>query len=470
MKAIIKNQPILLVDDENLILRSTTLALRTSGIQDVTNLSDAREVERYLNENDVSVALLDLNMPFISGEELLYSIKEKYPDIAVIILTAANEIDVAVRCMKAGASDYLVKPVEKSRLISSVKKALETRALNDEIQQLRAHMLTRKLRNPQAFEHIIGDHDALNDLFCYIEAVSQTPHPVLITGETGTGKELFARAVHKASGRAGPFVAVTVAGLDDTNFSDTLFGHKKGAFTGADQRRQGLIASAEGGTLFLDEIGDLSAASQVKLLRLLQENEYYPLGEDQPKLSSARIVVATHVDLKNSVDDGEFRQDLYFRLRPHHVHVPPLRDRVDDIPALTEYFVEAYAQDLGRKAPNVPPALYQLLRSYHFPGNVRELQGMILDAIARQTSATLSLKSFRQAMGLSENRTETNKSHPNKTDIEFPETLPTLKTIEDALIQEALRRADDNQGVAASLLGITRQALNKRLIRSREKS
>lgn len=458
----------LLVDDEAALLRSTSLALRTSGVTDVNALSDARQVRAYLQENKVSVALLDLNMPHISGQELLQEIKETHPGVAVIILTAANEIDVAVQCMRAGASDYLVKPVEKSRLISSVKNALETRALNDEIHQLRQRMLSRQLRTPDSFAHIVGDHESLNDLFCYIEAISQTQQPVLITGETGTGKELFARAVHKASGREGPFVAVTVAGLDDTNFSDTLFGHKKGAFTGAEQRRQGLIAAAEGGTLFLDEIGDLSAASQVKLLRLLQENEYYPLGEDQPKLSDARIVVATHVNLLDAVERGQFRQDLFYRLRPHWVNIPPLRERIDDIPALTEFFTERCAAQLSRDVPKIPPALYQLLRTYNFPGNVRELEGMILDALARQNGPTLALAPFRQAMGLKETETRL-ENNKNEGELQFPEALPTLKQLEEGLIQEALKRADDNQGVAAGLLGITRQALNKRLIRARDK-
>lgn len=462
------NPSILLVDDEEQILRSTTLALRTCGLHDVTSLNDARNVSDYLNENSVSIALLDLNMPHISGQQILKQIKSTHPETEVIILTAANEIDIAVQCMRDGATDFLVKPVEKNRLISSVKKALETHALNNEIRQLRQRMLNHKLRNPESFAHIIGDHDSLNDLFCYVEAISQTQQPVLITGETGTGKELFAQAIHKASQREGPFVAVTVAGLDDTNFSDTLFGHKKGAFTGADQRRQGLIASAQGGTIFLDEIGDLSPASQVKLLRLLQEHEYYPLGEDQPRMSDARIVVATHVDLKTAVDGGQFRQDLYFRLRPHQVNIPPLRKRIDDIPALTEFFVERSAEALQRKAPRIPPALYQLLRTYHFPGNVRELEGMIMDALARQTNPILSLESFRAAMGLTEHA---EGDEPEQVDeLSFPEQLPTLKQMEDALIREALKRSEDNQGIAAGLLGITRQALNKRLIRARDQS
>lgn len=466
MTAMNDTLPVLLVDDESQILRSTALALRTSGIANVVTLNDSREVLPYLAEHPVAVALLDLNMPHIGGETLLQQIAERHPEIPVIIMTAANEIELAVRCMRTGAVDYLVKPVEKTRLVSAVNHAMETRSLRDEIDHLRHGMLSRDLQKPDAFRHIISDNEAMQDLFRYIEAISRTSQPVLITGETGTGKELFARAVHLASGRSGEFIAVTVSGLDDTTFSDTLFGHKKGAFTGAEQKREGLIASAQNGTLFLDEIGDLSIPSQVKLLRLLQEREYYPLGEDQPRISNARVVVATNVDLKKAIEKGEFRQDLYFRLKPHHIHVPPLRERIDDIPALVECFCERAAAEIGITPPNIPVALYQLLNTYTFPGNVRELEGMVFDAVARQKGATLSLQSFRTAMGL-ENVSET-ASAPKPEDLFNNERLPTLKEAEDALVQAALKKADGNQGVAASLLGITRQALNKRLIRARD--
>lgn len=460
--------PVLLVDDECQILRSTSLTLRTAGIADVITLSDSRQVLEFLNKTSVAAALLDLNMPHIGGEELLTQIKAHDPQIPVIILTAANEIELAVRCMRAGADDYLVKPVEKTRLISAVNRAIETRDLQNEIDGLRAGLLSRKLKHPHAFSHIVTASEAMHDLFCYIEAISRTHQPVLITGETGTGKELFAKAVHRASGRIGEFVAVTVSGLDDTTFSDALFGHKKGAFTGAEQKREGFIASAQDGTLFLDEIGDLSIPSQVKLLRLLQEREYYPLGEDQPRISNARIVVATNVNLKAALERGHFRQDLYYRLRPHHVHIPPLRERIEDIPTLVEIFVDKASAELHRTAPAIPPALYQLLQTYGFPGNVRELEGMVFDAVARQTGSVLSLQSFRQVMGL-ETEAETTHAVMPSTSFEQLTQLPTLKEAEDALIQEALLRAGDNQGVAASLLGITRQALNKRLIRAREK-
>lgn len=460
--------PVLLVDDESQILRSTSLTLRTAGVANVVTFNDSREVLEFIQRTPIAAALLDLNMPHISGEEILVYIKERNPEVPVIILTAANEIDLAVRCMRAGADDYLVKPVEKTRLISAVNRAIDTRGLQDEIDNLRAGLLSRELKNPSAFSHIVTASDTMRDLFCYIEAISRTNQPVLITGETGTGKELFAKAIHLASQRRGELIAVTVSGLDDTTFSDTLFGHKKGAFTGAEQKREGLIASAQDGTLFLDEIGDLSIPSQVKLLRLLQEREYYPLGEDQPRRSNARIVVATNVNLKVALEEGQFRQDLYYRLRPHHVQIPPLRERIDDIPALVELFVDKAAAELHDAPPTIPGSLYQLLKTYNFPGNVRELEGMVFDAVARQKGSVLALHSFRQVMGqdIPSSVTTTEATHHGFEELD---QLPTLKEAEDALIREALQRAEDNQGVAANLLGITRQALNKRLIRAREK-
>jgi DNA-binding NtrC family response regulator len=259
-----------------------------------------------------------------------------------------------------------------------------------------------------------------------------------------------------------------VAGLDDTMFSDTLFGHTRGSFTGADRPREGLITRAAGGTLFLDEIGDLTMASQVKLLRLLQDGSFYPLGADRPGQSQARIVVATNCNVAGSVNAGTFRKDLYYRLRTHQVTLPPLRERLGDLPLLIHHFVEKAAQALGKPVPVVPRALFQLLRTYRFPGNVRELEALVFDAVARHQGATLSLHSFKEdtagALQLPESQPQIDGCGSALAAL-FPDPLPTLTETEEALITEALRRADGNQGVAAGLLGISRQALNKRLTR-----
>ena len=308
----------------------------------------------------------------------------------------------------------------------------------------------------------------MHALFRYVEAVARSPQPVLITGETGTGKELLARAVHRLAAPRGDFVAVNVAGLDDQVFSDTLFGHTRGAFTGADRPREGLITRAEDGTLFLDEIGDLAAISQVKLLRLLQEGTYYPLGADRPRQSRARVVVATNRDVVQDVQAGTFRKDLYYRLRAHHIELPPLRARRDDLALLVNHCLTKAAAALHKPVPTAPLALYQLLHTYAFPGNVRELEAMVFDAVARHQSGSLSLQAFKEAMGAG--RTLLTGEPGATPALASPSTweaepLPTLKEMEEALIAAALRHAAGNQGVAAGLLGVSRQALNKRLRR-----
>jgi two-component system nitrogen regulation response regulator GlnG len=383
-------------------------------------------------------------------------------------------VETAVQCMRTGAIDYLVKPVEENRLVSSVKRALEIRTLRAEVLSLKDRLLTDTPPRWEAFAEIITQSRAMLAIFRYIEAIAPSPQPVLITGETGTGKELVARALHRLSARPGELVAVNVAGLDDTMFSDTLFGHTRGAFTGAERVRDGLITTTAEGTLFLDEIGDLTVASQVKLLRLLQDGTFYPLGVDRPRQSRARIVCATNAEVTQQVSAGTFRKDLYYRLRTHHLHLPPLRARTGDLPLLVQYFVDKAAGMLGKEAPTVPLALYQLLNTYSFPGNVRELEALVFDAVARHQGAVLSLHSFKETLGDTPHVAvaEPPAEPPAALMASFPERLPTLKEAEEALsealITEALRRADGNQGVAAGLLGISRQALNQRLRRRQQ--
>jgi two-component system nitrogen regulation response regulator GlnG len=459
--------PVLLVDDDPQVLHSASIVLRTSGVAHVITVEDSRAVMPLLAEQEVGVLVLDLTMPQISGQALLEQVAGDYPDIPVILMTATNDLETAVRCMQTGASDYLVKPVEESRLVSSVKRALEIRTLQAEVLSLKERLLTETPHQREAFAEIITQSQAMFTIFRYLEAIAPSPQPVLITGETGTGKELVARALHRLSARPGELVAVNVAGLDDTMFSDTLFGHTRGAFTGADQARDGVITSTAEGTLFLDEIGDLSVASQVKLLRLLQEGTFYPLGADRPRQSRARIVCATNADVAQRVSAGTFRKDLYYRLRTHHLHLPPLRARRGDLPLLVHHFVDKAARVLGKAVPTEPLALYQLLNTYSFPGNVRELEALVFDAVARHQGAILSLQSFKEAIA-GEPRlaaTEPPEGPPTALTAWFPAQLPTLKEVEEALLTEALSRADGNQGVAAVLLGLSRQALNRRLRR-----
>jgi two-component system, NtrC family, nitrogen regulation response regulator GlnG len=459
--------PVLLVDDEPQLLRSVSVALRASGVAHIVTLEDSRAVMPLLAEQEVGVVVLDLTMPHLPGQALLEPLTTEYPDVPVLVMTATNDLETAVQCMQAGAIDYLVKPVETSRLAASVRRALEVRALRAEVLSLKEHLLTEAPPHREAFAEILTQSKAMHAIFRYLEAIAPSPQPVLITGETGTGKELVARALHRLAGGRGEFVAVNVAGLDDPMFSDTLFGHAKGAFTGADRPRDGLITQATEGTLFLDEIGDLAAASQVKLLRLMQDGTYYPLGADRPRQSRARLVVATNHDVAQRVAAELFRKDLYYRLRAHHIQIPPLRARREDLPLLINHLLEKAAQALHKPAPTPPLALYRLLQTYAFPGNVRELEAMVFDAVARHQGGLLSLQSFKAAIGAGPPAAEDGAERAPLMSLStlFPDRLPTLREAQAALIAEALRRAEGNQGLAAGMLGLSRQALNKRLTR-----
>lgn len=462
------SRPILVVDDEKAILLTIDLTLRMAGLNNIVTCQDSRQVLELIALHEPEVMLLDLTMPHLSGEEVLTMVVRDFPEIPVIIITGSMDVEIAVRCMKSGAFDYLVKPVEHGRLITTVSRAMDHRELKFENMALKQHLLSGCLERPDAFTTIITNNKLMLALFQYVESIAPSSQPVLITGETGVGKELFASAIHNLSGRQGPFVAVNVAELDDTVFSDTLFGHVKGAFTGADRIRGGLIERASGGTLFLDEIGDLSPTSQAKLLRLIQEAEYLPLGEDRPRRTDARILTATNQSLWVLNKEGRFRADLNHRLRTHHLHIPPLRDRLDDLPLLVDQIMEEAALDLNKKKPNLPPELFILLEKYSFPGNIRELRSMIFDAVSRHKSKILSLETFKAHMDQEErlNPSRIMNDTSRSELVSFSGKLPTLKETAEALVAEAMKRSNGNQSVAARMLGISQQALSKRLKKS----
>ncbi|HIJ97247.1 MAG TPA: sigma-54-dependent Fis family transcriptional regulator [Desulfuromonadales bacterium] len=460
------DMPILLIDDEPMLLKASKLLLTSRGYSNVFTINDSTKVMSYLEGNKAAVVVLDLFMPNLSGLDLLPQLVSEYPEMAVIVMTATDETDTAVECMKKGAFYFLVKPVEPERLIATIRRALEQSMMSYELSTLRDQFFDDKILNPEAFTSIVTNSSKMHTLFKYMGVIAPSRQPVLICGETGVGKELFAKALHNLSGFKGNFVAVNVAGLDDTVFADTLFGHRKGAFTGAEQAREGLIAKASSGTLFLDEIGDLNDQSQIKLLRLLQEREFYAVGSDNPSTTNARVLLATNHDLQKLVADGRFRKDLYYRLYAHRLLIPPLRERADDLSLLLEHFLDVAAREFDRKKPTAPPELVTLLENYKFPGNVRELEALVYDAVARHDSGILSMESFIIAIGASRtlhaHSSEQAQSGESRLDSLFGH-FPTLAEVEEYMISEALQRSKGNQGIAANLLGISRQTLNKRL-------
>ncbi len=439
---------ILVVDDEEATLKSARRLLRAKGHEEVLTATNGVDALELLGEHEIAVMVLDLIMPRMDGESVLVEVSKRKPDLPVIVITADYDVPTVVRCMKLGAMDYLLKPVDPSQLVAAVERAMEESALRYEASRLREQFFHEKLRRPEAFAGILTSDPAMLRVFGYIEAIARGSQPVLIVGETGAGKELIAKALHDVGERSGPFVAVNVAGLDDAMFSDTLFGHVPGAFTGADRARKGMIEQAAEGTLFLDEIGDLAEASQVKLLRLLQEREYHRLGSDETEPLRARVVAATHKD------PNELRPDLAFRLRSYHLRVPPLRERRGDFPLLVEHFLGLAADDLGRPRPTVPPELYSYLANYDFPGNVRELQAMVFNAVARHERGVMSIEPFLEHMGA----TRESREEPDG-ELRLPTPMPSLREIERAAVAEALRRAEGNRSAAARMLGVSRPTI-----------
>jgi DNA-binding NtrC family response regulator len=456
---------ILMVDDELPWLRSLGLTLEgPGGFENLLQTSDSRQVMELLAQHDIGVVLLDLTMPHLGGEELLQLIKRDFPATQVIILSGMNQLEIAVGCMRQGAFDYFVKTVEEARLLDGVRRAVQMVELQRENHEIRRRLLTRKLEHPDIFADIITRDPGMLAIFTYLESIAASRHPLLILGESGVGKELIARAAHRLSNCSGPLVSVNVAGLDDNVFADTLFGHQKGAFTGAERKRSGMVEQATGGTLFLDEIGDLSSSSQVKLLRLLQEGEYYSLGSDTPSQSRARVICATHKDLAEAVAKGGFRNDLYYRLHAHQVKVPALRERREDLPLLLEHFLNSSAAELQKAVPTPPRELVALLGSYSFPGNLRELQTMVQDAVSSHPGGVLSMTPFLERIGTTREQLVPYTENPfTKLD-----ELPTLGAAAELLVDAALQRAEGNQSLAARLLGISQPALSKRLKQRRE--
>lgn len=456
---------ILLVDDDAEFLDGARRALLTHGVKNITTLLGGAGVLQALATGNHTVLLLDWVMPDLSGADLLPEVVRQFPNIPVIIITGVSDLENVVSCIKQGAYDYMTKPIDTTRLVSIVQNAVKSSELVAINRKLTGYLLGEPLTEPENFSNIIASSDRMMSIFKVIETLAGSRQPVLITGETGVGKELIAGAIHRSSGLKGRMVTVNVSGLDETMLADTLFGHKKGAFTGATESRDGLIELAKGGTLFLDEIGDLCNASQVKLLRLLQQNEYYRLGSDILHKSDARIIAASNGDFPELLSSGAFRSDLYYRISAHALHIPPLKERPEDIIPLVQHFVKRSAKSMRLPSPGLSKELCHALISYDFPGNVRELINMVHNAVAHNRSRTLVLDDFPGLASADPIR----RNIVRKVGISqfalhgiFHE-FPTFDDVESLLVEEAIVFADGNRSDAARMLGISRPTLNKKL-------
>ena len=438
---------ILVVEDEEKLRRVVELQLVSAGFE-VDKAATAEEGVKVVDRADL--VLTDLRLPNMDGLGLLALIRRQNAQVPVVVMTAYGSIETAVECMKAGATDFLLKPFSLDHLMQVVHKALEVRALRDENRQLKEELGRR-----YEYDNIIGRSEPMQEIFATIERVAPTRATVLLAGESGVGKDLIARAIHFHSPRRDrPLVKINCTAIPENLMESELFGYEKGAFTGAVTSKPGKFEQADTGTVFLDEIGDVPGPIQVKLLRILQEREFERLGSNVTRHTDVRIIAATNQDLRAALEQGTFREDLYYRLNVVPLNIPPLRERKQDIPFLANHFIRKLAADSGSAVESITDAAMERLMAYHWPGNVRELENVIERSLVLCRGSQLDAGDVRL------------ESAPRPRSQNGQHFLPeglTLDQYEQELIREALRRADGNKSHAARLLGLTRNALRYRL-------
>jgi DNA-binding NtrC family response regulator len=440
---------ILLVEDETNMAKMQAKILQRKGYE-VDTAANGREALNKLDRTNFDVVITDLKMPVMDGMQLLREMNIKERGCAVIVLTGHGTIESAVEAMQHGAADYLTKPCNPDELLLKVDKLLETKRLREEVAQLR-----REVRAYKKFGELIGQSPSMRQIYSVIGAVSTNKSTVLITGESGTGKELVARTIHqKGPWVDRPFVAINCGAMSETLLDSQLFGHRRGAFTGAIADHNGVFQAANGGTIFLDEIGEIPLALQVKFLRAIQEKEVTPLGSSRPVKVDVRIIAATNRNLEEEVKKGTFRDDLFYRLSVVPLHIPPLRERREDIPLLIEHFITTFSKEYNVEPKRLAPEALEKLLAYPWPGNIRELQNVIERVFALSQSATITLADLPLSITGFEERPV--NFH------EFSE-LPTLEQMEKALISAALRKGHGNKNEAARLLAIDRQRLYRKI-------
>jgi DNA-binding NtrC family response regulator len=448
---------ILVVEDEAKMRRLLELQLGEEGFV-VHSAGDAENGLQLLVREKPDLVVTDLRLPGMSGLEFLQAVKRVNAALPVIVMTAHGTVESAVEAMKDGASDYVTKPFSLAELVLVIRKELDSHRLREENRSLREALGRR-----YAYDNIVAQSDKMQAVLALVERVAPTNSTVLLGGESGVGKDLIARAIHEHSQRAsGPFVKINSTAIPENLLESELFGYEKGAFSGAAGTKQGKFELADKGTLFLDEIGDVPAAIQVKLLRVLQDREFERLGGTKTHKVDVRLVAATNRDLRAALEEGTFREDLYYRLNVVAIDIPPLRDHKEDIPALANYFLERYARESAKPVTGITPDGMKRLMEYHWPGNVRELQNIIERGVTL-SSATSSGVPGGSLLDSADIYLD-DFSHRSVTN--SPHVLPpgmTLEQWEDETIREALRRANGNKSQAARALGLSRNALRYRL-------
>ena len=446
---------ILIVEDEPRMRRLLEISLGEDG-HTVQTVDDAETGLRSLHKDAIDLILTDLKLPGMNGLDFLEQVKELDPSIPVVVMTAYGSVETAVEAMKAGASDYVLKPFTMAEMKLVVKKELDVQKVREENRSLREALGKR-----YHFENIIARSQKMQEVLSVVARVAGSNATVLLGGESGVGKDLIARAIHQNSRRAsGPFIKVNSTAIPDTLFESELFGFEKGAFTGALASKPGKFELADKGTLFLDEIGDVPAAIQVKLLRVLQEREFERLGGTKTLKVDVRLLAATNRDLRAALEQRTFREDLYYRLNVVPIDIPPLREHKEDIPDLAQHFLARFASESEREITGITPAAVNVLMGYHWPGNVRQLENTIERAVALSPGPVIDAGDIHlDATGRS---AAANASGTGTGNFFLPEGM-TLDQWEDEMIREALRRANGNKSQAARLLGLSRNALRYRL-------
>jgi DNA-binding NtrC family response regulator len=447
-----KNSPVLVVDDDEGLLLSIKATLVSSGLPEPALVSDSRDVMALMRDHHVQLVLLDLIMPHLNGIEVLEKIKREFPDTECVVVSANDELATAVDAMRLGASDYLVKPLNSEKLIAVVNRSLEKYNLQDELARFGGKKVFSELKNPQAFADMVAEDESMALIFHQVEAVAGTDYSVVINGESGTGKEMLARVIHRISNRSkAPFIAVNMASFSKTIFEDEFFGHAKGAYTDASSDRQGFFEAAQGGTLFLDEITELDPSLQAKLLRVIEEREFYRLGSTEIRNVDVRLIAATNRDINEEILQNHFRADLFYRINMYNIKIPPLRERKDDILPLARHFLKIHAGINRKKIKSLAPDLAERLLQSKFLGNVRELENIIAGAVLLERGKILTLASARNLLPY--------HGPERRRNVE----MLTLDELERRHIKSVLEITDGNRPKAAKILGINVSTVYRKL-------